>query len=185
MIQIGAPAATIDSPVEHLMACHRRIEQRLDTLIRAAGSLITDRDLALAAIHKSLEFLDSNGAMHTEDEERSLFPRLRTKLSSNQIAYLDSLEQQHAEADAILVRLKQLTRDAANGYPVPQELADRFRDCAESLRSFYGRHIQSEDEILTEMAKASLTESELAGIAREMRERRTRGAAVTDSLATA
>jgi len=37
MIQIGAPSATLDAPVEHLMACHRRIEQRLETLI-AAGS---------------------------------------------------------------------------------------------------------------------------------------------------
>jgi hypothetical protein len=30
MIQIGASAATIDSPIEHLVACHRRIEQRAE-----------------------------------------------------------------------------------------------------------------------------------------------------------
>lgn len=39
MIQIGASAATVDSPIEHLMACHRRIEQRLDTLVNAACHL--------------------------------------------------------------------------------------------------------------------------------------------------
>jgi hypothetical protein len=60
MIQIGASAATIDSPIEHLVACHRRIEQRLDTLINAAGHVDDDRAGALAGIAKSLHFLDTS-----------------------------------------------------------------------------------------------------------------------------
>jgi ribulose 1,5-bisphosphate synthetase/thiazole synthase len=49
MIQIGASAATIDTPIEHLIACHRRIEQRLETLINAAGpaGISCAHDLAL------------------------------------------------------------------------------------------------------------------------------------------
>ena len=53
MIQIGASAATIDTPIEHLMACHRRIEQRLETLIDAAGHMVKDRTGAIEAIRKS------------------------------------------------------------------------------------------------------------------------------------
>ena len=98
MIQIGAPAAAIDSPIDHLMACHRRIEQRLDTMFNAAGLLETDRAGALAAIQNSIRFMDTSGERHTEDEEASLFPRLRQKLSSEEIAFLDSLEDQHVEA---------------------------------------------------------------------------------------
>jgi iron-sulfur cluster repair protein YtfE (RIC family) len=96
MIQIGAPAATLDTPMEHLMACHRRIEQRLETLVAAADHLTGNRQAALDAIEKSITFLDANGNMHTRDEELSLFPRLRPKLSAEEREYIDSLERQHA-----------------------------------------------------------------------------------------
>jgi len=101
MIQIGAPSATLDAPVEHLMACHRRIEQRLDTLNTVAAHLPDDRSGAMAAIEKCFQFLDSNGALHTEDEELSLFPRLRPHLASDELEFVDSLESQHREAEAI------------------------------------------------------------------------------------
>ena len=172
MIQIGASSATIDTPVEHLMACHRRIEQRLDTLARAAEHLESNRAAALEGIARSLEFLNSSGALHTEDEENSFFPRLRAKLSPDQIGFLDSLEQQHGEAESILARLKLLVDRAVGENPVPPALVEEYRDCAEQLRSLYRAHIQSEDEILTAMARQSLSEPELTQISGEMRQRR-------------
>jgi iron-sulfur cluster repair protein YtfE (RIC family) len=108
MIQIGASAATIDSPIEHLVACHRRIEQRLDTLVSAASHLQDQRSAALAAIASSFSFLDTSGVLHTKDEEASLFPRLRKKLSASEIEFVDSLEAQHVQAEGIYSRLKQL-----------------------------------------------------------------------------
>lgn len=164
MIQIGAPAATLDTPVAHLMACHRRIEQRLDTLVTAGDHLANDRERALAAIAKSIAFLDSNGAMHTLDEESSLFPRLRPKLSAEELAYVDSLEQQHGQAEGIYAELKELVSRGDSLEP--------YRDCAARLRELYRRHIQSEDQILTALARRLLTETELAAIAVEMRARR-------------
>lgn len=106
MIQIGATVATIDSPIPHLMACHRRIEQRLDTLVNAAAHILTDRAAALDAIRKSLYFPDTSGALHREDEEASLFPCLRQKLSPAEIRFIDSLEAQHVEAGSIYSELK-------------------------------------------------------------------------------
>jgi hypothetical protein len=70
MITIGVPATTIDTPLEHLSACHRRIEDRLATLGRAADHLGKSPDEALEAIRKSLKFLESNGAP-TMDQEAS------------------------------------------------------------------------------------------------------------------
>ena len=172
MIKIGARSATIDSPVEHLIACHRRIEERLDTLARAADHLETDRVSALAAIAKSLEFLDSSGGLHTQDEERSLFPRLRPRLTADQIGFLALLEAQHGDADAILSRLKELVGEAAHEDPVTGALAGQYRECAEDLRRVYRGHIRSEDEIVTALAKRLLTAPELAEISREMRARR-------------
>ena len=165
MIQIGAPSATLDAPVDHLMACHRRIEQRLDTLNAAADHLTTDAPGALEAIRRSIQFLDSNGAMHTEDEQASLFPRLRPKLSAEELAYVDSLEDQHRQAEAIYAELKTLASEAADH-------VERYRDCAAHLRSLYREHIRSEDEILTRLARRSLSTDELASISAEMRQRR-------------
>lgn len=169
MIQIGASAATIETPIEHLMACHRRIEQRLDTLINAAGHLDDDRAAALNAIRKSLEFLDTSGALHTEDEEASLFPRLRPKLSASEISFIDSLEAQHVEAGSIYAELKRLVHDLAG------DSVGRYRECAERLRSLYRDHIRAEDEILTAMAKRSLDDAEIHEISQEMRARRAQG----------
>jgi len=156
------------------MACHRRIEERLETLIKAAGHIENDRTAALDAIAKSLQFLDTSGVLHTEDEEVSLFPRLRQKLSATEIAFVDSLEAQHGEAESIYSLLKQLASELnARNTPSPN-LIGRYRGCAERLQSLYQAHIRAEDEILTAMATRSLGELEIAEISREMRERRSR-----------
>jgi len=173
VIQIGAaPSATIDSPIEHLMACHRRIEQRLDTLVDAAGHIENDRIAAFTAIAHSLHFLDTSGALHTEDEEASLFPRLRGKLSSAEVAFVESLEAQHTEAESIFAELKRLALQLEAEDACSPLLIDQYRGCAEGLRSLYRAHIQAEDENLTPLAKRCLDDAEIAGISREMRERR-------------
>jgi iron-sulfur cluster repair protein YtfE (RIC family) len=174
MIQIGATAATIDSPIEHLMACHRRIEQRLDTLVNAAGLIADNRMAALDAIRKSLHFLDTSGALHTEDEEASLFPRLRQKLSAAEIAFIDSLEAQHVEAGSIYSEIKRLALELEVPAGASSGLLDQYRNHAEQLRTLYRDHIRAEDEILTAMARRSLDKSEISEISREMRVRRAR-----------
>jgi hemerythrin-like domain-containing protein len=167
MIQIGASAATIDTPIEHLMACHRRIEQRLETLIHAAGHLENNRTAALEAIRKSFEFLDTSGALHTEDEEASLFPRLRPKLSSSEVAFVDSLEAQHVKAGALYSQLKKREAMLTDAHSIASYL-----ECATRLRALYRDHIRAEDEILTALARKSLGDLEISEISEEMRARR-------------
>ena len=172
MIQIGAPPSTLDAPVQHLTACHRRIEQRLDTLVHAAGLLATDRARALDAIASSMRFLDSNGVMHTEDEEASLFPRLRPKLSPDELAFVEALERQHGEAASIYAQLGKLVERAAELPEVPPDLIEQYGSCAEQLRALYRAHIQSEDDILSPLALRYLSDTELTAISAEMRRRR-------------
>ena len=170
MVQIGASSATIESPLEHLSACHRRIEQRLDTLIRAADHLHSDPSAALAAIANCIAFLDSSGVLHTRDEEESVFPRLRPKLAADRIAYLDSLELDHQAVQAVHSRLKELV-GRVEGDVSGSQIAE-YRACAQELARMYRRQIRSEDDILTAMAQQLLNPEELAEITREMRERR-------------
>lgn len=178
MIQIGTPPATIDTPLEHLMACHRRIEQRLDTLIHAAGHLVKDQDVAFEAIRSSMEFLETSGVLHTQDEEVSLFPRLREKLSASERTFVDTLEKQHEEAEIIYSELKQLARKIeVAGEPTGDSIG-RYLDCAKRLRVLYGDHIRAEDEILTALARRSLNEFEISEISSEMRARRANSKAI-------
>lgn len=170
MIQIGAPAATIDSPIEHLVACHRRIEQRLDTLVNAADHLTDQRAAAVEAIRKSIHFLDTNGSFHTADEEDSLFPRLRPKLTPEELAFVDSLEAEHGTADTIYRELKKLAPAAAD--QSSEDSIRQFAECARRFRGLYQKHIQSEDRILTALARRSLDAADIEQISQEMRARR-------------
>ena len=169
MIRIGEPATTLDTPIEHLMACHRRIEDRLTSLERAACLLRESPDAAAHAIHAAIGFLDSNGVMHTADEELSLFPRLRPRLSETERAYVDSLEHQHREAELVYEELKAIVARLAQ---VSDEDAQALRELAGRLRGLYLKHIRSEDAILTALARRSLDPHDLTAIATEMKGRR-------------
>lgn len=170
MIQIGAPAGTIDTPIEHLTACHRRIEQRLETLVRVGERLGDTPEAAIAAIQKSFDFLDTSGALHTMDEEESVFPRLRSHLSPSEIEFIDSLEAEHSEADSIYLELKRLAAELPGQSSADATAA--FSQCAERLRDMYSKHIQAEDNILVALARRCLDDTELSKISEEMRDRR-------------
>jgi hemerythrin-like domain-containing protein len=160
--------ATLDEPIEHLKACHRRIEERLATLERAGAALKERRDEALAAIRSAFAFMESNGAIHTRDEEDSVFPRLRGRMTEEETAMVDDLEDDHLEADARYARLKAITARIEVGEPAEGE----FRQTAAGLCALYRKHIEVEDSRLVEVARRELTGEQLASISVEMKQRR-------------
>jgi hemerythrin-like domain-containing protein len=167
MIKIGRKPALIESPIEHLTACHRRIEDRLETLERAGEWLASEEEAKKAeareAIASALRFLDSSGAMHTADEESSLFPRLLPKLEAGEREYVEGLERQHREVDEAYAELKAA---AANSE------AERYGAAAARVARLYRDHIASEDQVLPAIARRCLSAGDLGAIAAEMRERR-------------
>jgi len=58
--------------------------------------------------------------------------------------------------------------------PIAEDQVEAYRVCAGRLRDLYFAHIRSEDEILTRLARRSLTQPDLAAITNEMRARRAR-----------
>ena len=121
--------STIDSPLDHLMACHRRIEDRLATMERAAAHLDDRREEAVTAFENAFRFMESSGALHTADEEESLFPRLAGLVQTDERAYLDGLERDHAEAERIYAELKAAVAAARSGgvsREAVEELAGRL-----------------------------------------------------------
>ncbi len=138
---IAPPAA--EGPIDHLQACHRRIENRLDTLERAGEHLEDLFEESLLAIFNSLRFMDTSGVRHTVDEEESVFPRLRNSLSEEQIQYLDQLESQHREVDTLYDSLKEVVSQLQRE-PNPERIL-AYRELVEKLTSAYRAHIASED----------------------------------------
>jgi hemerythrin-like domain-containing protein len=169
-IQLDKAPAVADGPIEHLVACHRRIEQRLDTLQRAGAKLEQDTEASLIAIANSLRFMDVSGVLHTVDEEESVFPRIRQAASPGEVAYLDKLESEHKEADQVYLRLKAVS--AALLESTTPELIQEYRELVTKLDAAYRSHIASEDTILVELGRRVLTADELETIQSEMRARR-------------
>jgi hemerythrin-like domain-containing protein len=168
MIQIGQTYATIAEPIEHLLACHRRIEERLAVLARAADHLQDDRQHALEAIAKSMDFLETSGALHTLDEEDSLFVRLWPHLSMQEANYLDLLERQHDEIESVFAKLKEVV----GLLPEAPGREAEYRRLADQLTGLYRSHIQSEDELLTPLSRRLLDADQLKEISDEMYKRR-------------
>jgi hemerythrin-like domain-containing protein len=63
-------------PLEQLERCHRRMEEALARLEQAAGE---PDDAADQEIVDTLAWFERTSARHVEDEELSLFPRLRER----------------------------------------------------------------------------------------------------------
>jgi hemerythrin-like domain-containing protein len=164
---------TIEYPLEHLVACHRRIEERLDMLQRAGTHLGMEPADSLEAIDACLRFFDSSGAIHNEDEEKSLFPRLRPRLAPEELEAVAQLERQHREAEALYTELKDVVARLRKA-PRDAELGEEYRGLAARLAALYSSHISFEDRELVRIAKRDLTRGDLEAISKEMRLRRSR-----------
>ena len=164
--------STLDRPLEHLTACHRRIEQRLDTLERVADHLTDKRGEALEAMEACFRFFESNGILHTADEEESLFPRLQRGLSDAEQKFIVQLEDQHREADQLYAELKAIAAQLEDGQTVSGELQQRFRTASGRLAELYRSHIATEDRTLIALGRRVLSLAELAEISGEMKRRR-------------
>jgi len=161
---------TLDEPLRHLTACHRRIEERLDTLERVTPHWELRPDDALAAVRSAFRFFATNGVWHTEDEERSIFPRMRERLNNDEREYLAELERQHDGAEAAYGELCSIVAEFHE--PASKEWIASYEGAARKLARLYREHIASEDTRLVEIGTRILGEAELQSIAAEMKERR-------------
>ncbi|HWB83857.1 MAG TPA: hemerythrin domain-containing protein [Bryobacteraceae bacterium] len=157
-------ASTLDHPLEHLVACHGRIEERLSILERAAAHLDSKPEEARQAIESVFRYFETSGVAHTADEEQSVFPRIEERLTPEEKAYIASLESQHREADELYERLKQV--------PAPGQDPEPYRRVVAQFAALYRSHIASENDRLIAVGKRLLTAAELETISAEMRQRR-------------
>lgn len=177
-VTLGAkPEHGFDEPLGLLNDCHRRIEHFLDVLLRVAEDA---RGQALAppqrdALEVGLRYFREAAPRHTDDEEHSLFPRMRASNDPrirDAMVKLQVLEADHRQAnvahDAVeLLGMKWLKQGALDSAD-----ADRIGRLLVALREMYRRHIDVEDQDVLPLAAQILKPEEIALIGFEMARRR-------------
>ncbi len=173
----GKPDHDFDEPLGLLMDCHRRIERFLNLLATVAGrrrgAALSDEERQ--GLRQSLEYFRSAAPRHTQDEEDSLFPRLREIVDSRIEAMLRDvalLELEHRAAGVLHDRVDDLVERWLERGQLDKRYADELDHLLARLREIYRRHIAFEDEHVFPLSAAVLTTEQLACLGNEMALRR-------------
>ena len=178
-LQIGQPRDhSFNEPLGLLSDCHRRIEYFLTVLLTYAEqpshSLTREQKLE---VEDALAYFENAAPRHTADEERSLFPRLRTSSSPDAIRALDTLarlERDHQIADLHHHAVDELWRRRLALEELPPVEMQELRDRLGVLQAIYKEHITAEDCDVFPIAARVLTQTQLEEVGREMAGRRRR-----------
>jgi hemerythrin-like domain-containing protein len=172
----SVPDAGFDEPLRLLADCHRRIEMFLGVLEKLA----TGAETALTpdrrdALERAVTYFAEAAPHHTEDEEDSLFPRMRTSESprlTDALAELDALEADHVSASALHEGVERLCRDWLRLGSLASRNADTLCKMLGELSHTYTRHIDIEERVVFAAAADVLDTKALTEIGREMADRR-------------
>ena len=171
------PDHSFDQPLGLLSDCHRRIEQFLDALIRVSHEAPPDElsPRHREALQVALRYFELAAPKHTQDEEASLFPRLRdveTPEAREAMTKLDALEADHVRADAAHAQVDVLGLRWLQEGRLPAEDRKRLLDLLLELRELYRRHIAVEDNEVFPLAARVLTRDQVDQVGKEMAQRR-------------
>jgi hemerythrin-like domain-containing protein len=127
------------------------------------------------ALETALDYFATAAPRHTQDEEHSLFPRMRASgepAAAAAIKRIEALEADHAAASRAHRRVDELGRSWLSRGRLPRDEAEEMRRTLRELEAAYARHIRVEDEDVFPLAERVLAADELAAIGREMEARR-------------
>lgn len=166
-------------PLGLMSHCHRKIEGYLAGLAAAGEKLLgggtEDRAEGFRIIDAAREHFAVRGPKHTEDEEISLFPRLREYGGlevEDALAALAALETEHRVAEGVHSEFDELIeRLPRDGSAAMKEIC-LFNELVTELTELYRPHIRVEDEIIFPAAARVMPSNVLSMIGEEMRARR-------------
>ena len=166
-------------PLGLMSHCHRKIEGYLAGLA-AAGNLLRggrpgETAEAFRLIDAAREHFALRGHKHAEDEEISLFPRLREhggREAEDALCAVAELEAQHRAAEAAHAEFDALTGRLPHDGSARAEDLDRYAELAAALGDLYRPHIRVEDELVFPVAARVIPPPVLALVGEEMRARR-------------
>lgn len=159
-------------PFARLIQTHRRLEDRLKQLRLAAEDLAQGVGVtsALFDIEEVAGFLSRGAVRHVEDEEQTLFPKLRAYAELGSV--LGALEAEHGEHRALELEVRNLAEKWAGNVPLDPAEPKKMLELAQRLAEVYAAHIAREEQELFPRARALLDAGTIAEMGREMMERR-------------
>lgn len=165
-----------DEPLGLLSDCHRRIEHFLAVLIRVTQEF-GNRALtveAADAVRNCQRYFTVAAPRHTDDEEESLFPRIRAAAAVFGESYetLDRLEADHEEAQDLHAKVNGVLEQWVGEGLLPATQSRELLAMLERLQALYLEHIGIEDREVFPVAADLLTTEQLADVGREMKARR-------------
>lgn len=168
-----APAAGFEVPLEMLAACHGRVQQQCELLLRLLEHLRTQGvdDQARDAARRVMRYFDTAARHHHADEEQDLFPALLEAMAgSDAVCIRDMIARLAAEHRALEQRwvgLRAALRAVQDGdASALDEVAVRgFIDA-------YTAHIAYEEAEMLPMAARLLDDAQIDTVGRAMRARR-------------
>lgn len=177
-VTLGARAEHgFDQPLGLMCDCHRRIEHFLDILLKVmedcCGGALSDEHRR--AVEASLRYFDTAAPRHTEDEERSLFPRLRgldQPVARGALQRLVELEAEHAIGNTLHIQVRTWFRRWLDLGILASPDQRELEHALSALRELYRRHINVEEREVFPLAGEVLSRDRLAQLGNEMAERR-------------
>jgi hemerythrin-like domain-containing protein len=169
--------AGFEHPFELLSDCHRRIESFLAVTRRALehyAERTMDRECE-AALRGVLRYFREAAPRHTQDEEVSLFPRLRELGRDDLRELLDAaerLECDHEEAEKLHHGINRRLESWIEARRLDPDAAAALDAELETLERLYARHIAFEDKTLFPAAAGALDPEQVRQIGHEMAARR-------------
>jgi hemerythrin-like domain-containing protein len=174
-VQIGArPDSDFDNPIGMMRDCHRRIERFLDVLHQIAHKA-HNRALnaeETQAVESALHYFREAGPRHNQDEEESLFPRLRALGATDVLEKIARLEDDHRVAATLHEETDRLfVQWIAVGLLSTAEFT-RLLAATGELARIYSTHIALEEGIVFPRAAALFGKDALDAMRNEFRKRR-------------
>lgn len=164
-----------DDPLGMMMACHKRLLARLETLTRVVEVFKhadEERyDQAAGAIGLVIRHLHGPARVHHEDEEISLFPRMLAR-DAGAAAPIHALESEHEQLEGLWSSVLPMLMALADGAELTPDRLECLEAGVAALRSGYEAHIRHEDEVIYPLAERLLSPEDLHGLGTEMSTRR-------------
>lgn len=178
VIQINQPIESdFSQPLGLLTDCHRRIERFLNVLLTisrgAKGNKLDSEQRQ--AFDLALRYFRDRAPLHTDDEEQSLFPRMREKRNSaneKDLTLLDQLHAEHSSASRCHDQMNELGRKWLDDGQLSYHEASTLLNLLEDLIEIYAEHISIEEQKVFPLAATLLDITDLDAIAVEMANRR-------------
>lgn len=171
------PLSQIDQSFGVLMDCHRRIEWFMLMIARVGREAPTPIDEEhRRALRVALEYFDGAVLLHLEDEEVSLFPRLRrSEWGSGNVdakTILARLQRDHDLARSLHAHVDCLGREWLDDGQLSPGQREQFNGQVRALAQLYGQHFEVEDAQLYPLAHSVLSRQEVCDMADEIAARR-------------